>query len=254
MSDNQRALALAMVLLSTPESPDPAAIEAATRDAPDGLAPFERTESDDESLTFSSGNLMAFVSLIPVVIPDGEASIAAEASWHWPDAAAAVDKHTAHLLVAVMGGDDAVANHLALTRVVAGCLGENAVAVYWGAAGIVHDPEEFKEMAASAGREELPVPYWVGVTVAPSDEKEGAVVAATRGLEALGFPEFEVHASEHPPEEVAEFLMMSSAYVLDSGARLSSGDTIGRTKKEQIAVTLAPSKWEPDRQALILAF
>lgn len=254
MSEDQRAMALAMVLLSTPEAPDPAAIEQATRDAPDGLAPFQLTESNDDSLTFAGGDLMAFVSLIPAVIPDGEAGIAAEASWHWPDAVAAVEKHTAHLLVAVMGGEDPVANHLALNRVVAGCLGENAVAVYWGAAGIVHDPEEFKEMAGDASREELPVPYWVGVTVAPSDEKEGAVVAATRGLEALGFPEFEIHASERPPEEVAEFLMMSSAYVLDSGARLSSGDTIGRSQEEKVAVTLAPSKWDPDRQALILAF
>jgi len=147
--------------------------------------------------------------------------------------------HKAHLICNVSGPIEKKMAAYQLTKVVAAtCLLTPALGVYWGAAGLMHDPEPFVGMATEMTRDGLPLYLWLQFIVGRSQDGVGV---RTIGMASLGFMEIEVVDSALPAKEVGGFVFNIAHFLLDHGPVLKDGDTIGLSAEQKILVRHLPS-------------
>lgn len=187
---------------------------------------------------FSVGGINVLAALMPMPVPEGEADGATERSLSGLDGSWTLPEHQAHLVVAQQGATSGKLEELTtFTRVVAGIVrATNAVGVYWGEGGATHHPEFVVDMAHS----ELPLPLWVGVSVAKAGAGHELL---SIGMKQLGLPELLLST---PTLEggVFEFFYDLLAYAARRGKRLPEGDSVGRTEKEKLKIRYVPSPVE----------
>mgnify|MGYP000971493289 CR=1 FL=1 len=69
------------------------------------------------------------------------------------------------------------------------------------------------------------------------DEK--GVSSWTNGLRAFGKEELEIVGSSHSPEEVYGMMLYISEYLLEEGAVLRDGETIGLSAEQKLPLTFS---------------
>ena len=99
---------------------------------PDAEDEDEAEEEKDDTAVFTVNGTMIAVSLMPAPVPNGEVEQYAPANYTWPEAAEVSSRHTAHLLIAVMGNEkDPVGAGKLFTAVAASCLVQpNVLGIY----------------------------------------------------------------------------------------------------------------------------
>ena len=205
-----------------------------------GIECPEETETSDgkeNAVVFEADGMMATVGLMETKVPDGEAEYWANSNFMTREkSVAAARDHQAHLLVAVLGRGMAplMAGEL-FVKVASACLkASNALGIY--DCGTVWLPENFIQAAMVMKEGETPLNDLVFVGLY-QDEK--GVSSWTNGLRSFGREELEVIGSSHSPSEVYELMFNISAYIIQQGAVLRSGETLGYTAKQKLPITLS---------------
>ena len=183
------------------------------------------------------------VALVPAPIPWSDLEGPCATSWMWEEATEVMQKHNAHLVVAVLGETKTKLDRtLILTKLISACLKTHpAVGVYWGDAPVVHSTQMFLEESAQASRENLPVLLWVEYRI--QKNADGSVNIITSGLDALGCMEIEILRSRTDPKVLVN-LAAGTAYMLLQGENVDDGDTIGPDGQTRIKVTHEKSVWD----------
>lgn len=70
-------------------------------------------------------------------------------------------------------------------------------------------------------------------------QDEKGVSSWTNGLRSFGKDELEVIASSQQPSEVYELMLNISSYLVQQGAVLHDGETLGYTAKQKLPLTLS---------------
>lgn len=216
--------------------------EKALKEFPDLGALSWSSSTRKGTRAFSVGKLKVLASLMPVAVPEGEAERATDHSLSGLDGSWTLPEHRAHLLVAQQGATGTEVEELVtFTRVVAAIVrATNAVGVYWGEGGATHHPEFVVNIAHS----ELPLPIWVGVSVAKS--ASGPELLSI-GMKQLGLPEL-LLTTPGLDGTVFELFYDLLAYVTRRGKKLPEGDSVGRTPKEKLKVRYVASPIHPGEQ------
>lgn len=196
--------------------------------------------------------LTTIVALMPAPIPNGEAEDAARLSMSaFSPKYGPLPSHAAHLVVTTSTAPGPISPDTLLrhTRVVAAAASAyGAVGVYEGNACATH-PAAFYLDAVSTSP--LPLMVWTGVSVAR--EPDGRTSMLTLGVQnMLGVPDVLVSASPGGATEALAFACDMIRYVLDRGAALEDGHTVGRTAEEKILVRYVPSPLDASRQVVRL--
>lgn len=228
---------LAFVLTTSKRLPSHAAIDAALAEY-DGLAPATWFgESEHDTLAFEAGGVEVMVALMPAPVPNGEADAATEHSISGVAGRWSLPAHTNHFICMLRQGDSGLAEMVRFTRIVGAIArAAKAVGVYWGEGHVTHHPELFIELSQS----DLPLPLWVGVSVAGNSK---GVELLSIGMKQLGLPDLLVAAPEMG-SSVLEFFYDLLAYVARRGEALPEGDTVGRSETEHFVVRYVPSPVE----------
>lgn len=216
--------------------------EKALKEFPDLGALSWSSSTRKGTRAFSVGKLKVLASLMPVAVPEGEAERATDHSLSGLDGSWTLPEHRAHLLVAQQGATGTEVEELVtFTRVVAAIVrATNAVGVYWGEGSATHHPEFVVNIAHS----ELPLPIWVGVSVAKS--ASGPELLSI-GMKQLGLPEL-LLTTPGLDGTVFELFYDLLAYVTRRGKKLPEGDSVGRTPKEKLKVRYVASPIHPGEQ------
>lgn len=197
----------------------------------------EDIEQDGTRIAFYENGMMATAGLMETEIPGNEAEYWANSNFMARERALAAAKdHKAHLLLAVLGRDEAPLEAGKLfVKLASACLkASNALGIY--ECGTVWLPEQFLSFAEVMKDGELPLPALVFVGLY-QDEK--GVSSWTNGLRAFGKEELEIVGSSHSPEEVYGMMFYISEYVLEEGAVLRDGQTIGLSAEQKLSLTFS---------------
>jgi len=235
-AEPEQLMVLAMVALPEAGWPDPANLAASlARHFQDG-PPLRHTDSQDNSMVFDYGGLMAFVSLMPAPIPWGDLEFPCACNPFWPEATEKMQAHTAHFVVVLNGLSTPRTIRIHLTRLVAAILGcHPCTGVYWGEALLVHSPEAFLEMAPLVTMDAgLPANLWINFQLVPNPDN--TVSLLTMGMSAFGLMEIEVLNSEKEPVEIFARAADLAAYLITQGPVICDGDTMGQDATERIMV------------------
>lgn len=217
------------------------ALQKALREFP-GLGPLTWGGTKQGASSFSLGELELTCALMPAPVPNGEADGATDRSLSGLGGSWTLPEHRAHLVVVETSKTRPTAAQLArFTRAVAAITrATDAVGVYWGDAGATHHPEFVIDMAKS----ELPLPVWVGVSIA---SVKGQVELLSLGMHQLRLPDLllQAPAADGP---TLEFFFNLLGYVVRRKKPLAEGETVGRDEKERLRVTYGPSPLEDGAQ------
>lgn len=194
-------------------------------------------DGNEDALVFNVDNMMLAVAIMPYPVPDGEAEHYAAANYMWRDAVTAAKGHQAHILISVIGqGTDLLERGKLFTKAVASCLKQsNATAVYTD--GMVFQPGFYREVAGFMrdDDEALPLLDWVWYGVYHTDERKGIY---TYGLRKFGKEEIEVFA-DADLNDVRDFLLDITSYILECDVTLQDGETIGFSEEQKLGITLS---------------
>ncbi|MDP2273093.1 MAG: DUF4261 domain-containing protein [Archangium sp.] len=230
------------VLLPDSKPLSAAPLEKALKEFPDLGKVSWLSSTREGTKAFNVGKLNVLAALMPVAVPEGEADGATDHSLSGLDGSWTLPEHRAHLVVAQQGATGTDVEELTtFTRVVAAIVrATNAVGLYWGEGGATHHPEFVVNIAQS----ELPLPIWVGVSVAKS---AGGPELLSIGMKQLGLPDL-LLSTPGLDGTTFELFYDLLAYVVRRGKKLPEGDSVGRTPKEKLKVRYVPSPIHPEDQ------
>ena len=148
----ENAVDLAMVILAEPTAVPAPALSAALTEL--GGGKLDAVEEEDGTMTFTIGEAIGTVALMPVPIPWSDLEGPAESAFMWREAAAVLRPHRAHLLVSLIGQTGSpVERKLRLTRLAAAVAQvTQALGVYWGDGPAVHSRELFVRKISRSSR------------------------------------------------------------------------------------------------------
>lgn len=246
---------MALIALERAELPAFDAVAATYRENFPDAAPLVASAATESLLTFTIDDFTAAATLVPRPIPASQLEGPAATAWYWPDAAAALTAHTAHILVTLVDeGSRPLAKALALTRLTAAlAAAAPSIGVFWGPGRLVHPPAAFSEQAATAQLHNLPLFLWIDFRVEPAGDGT-SVRLFTTGLDALGAEELEVERYQGDPRELVGFVYNVAHYLLDRRKVINDGDTIGLTDAVQVTAHRGPSMLGGDLDVLRLSF
>ena len=195
---------------------------------------------------------IGIASLVTEPIPWSDLLPICEQSWHWPEAAAALQKHQAQVIVSVgTTTDDAIHRAMLLTRLVGAVTSHSSArGVFWVDAGIVHSPAFFARRCLEMTRESLPLELWIGFN--GLEDSDGLVSMCTMGLRKFGHPEIEVRHSSESQDDVFDIVFAAAHFLVETGADLKEGDVFEVSDEQQVPVHHVASSMDPSETAILL--
>lgn len=203
-----------------------------------GIDISDGSKPEDDVIYADVDGYRIVVGLIPSPVPDGEAEYWAKGNYMWQDAEAVVASHKAHAIIAILGKEDdtAAKGRLFVKAVCAMMKQEKAIAFY--NEGAVFPPKMYLDFAGMMENGNMPVLNLVWFGLFGNGKQSGVY---TYGMRRMGKEEMEVYVDADKADfnELREFLMMVSSYVLDTGATLRDGETIGFSEEQKLPITLS---------------
>lgn len=244
---------LGFVLLADEAMPSASAVLAALkRIAPAGE--FEESEPPSwtpETATYTFGrNGVLAVGLMPIPVPNNEAEWHAERSLAAVTAGWKLPPHRAHLTVFWQGtpGAPAVVSVKRFTWLLAAVTeAAKGLAVYWGDSGATHPGAYFTDVAKSSP--ELMITLWSGLSVAADGGNPKRMSIVSLGMSQFDLPDLELTVPRSgDKDEALDLFYRFLAYVLERGAPIRDGETIGRTEQERLKVRHVRSPVDPKKK------
>lgn len=193
------------------------------------------SEIKDGATVFNVGNTMVTLSFIPAPVPNREAEINAKNNIFWEEGVAKTSEHKAQLIVAVMGGKDAVKSAKLFVKVTSSILKlENTIGIYKYPTVIPSDV--YIEVAEELKEDSFPVLDVVYIGMYRSDN---GICGYTEGLKYFGKKEIEIIDTDVEVFELYEFLIDIANYVITCDAKLNDGETIGFSAEQKLPITVS---------------
>lgn len=212
------------------------------------------SQKKENTLAYDVGEYSIIYGLMPAPIPWSDLEWPCANSTLWPEAAAAMKQHKRHVIVTATGDGDAIERMKLLTQATTALMDacEGVIGVYWGTSSLVLPPKTFNEIACESLPDGIPLAIWVNCFIREKDD--GTSAGFTRGMAAFDKMEFECANCPEPPQELLGRLFGLSQYVLEQGAVIKNGDTIGQTAEEKIRITYEKSEFGLDGKVMRLAY
>ena len=199
---------------------------------------------DDTAYLLDVSGTMISVMFLDQPVPAGTYTNAIQGSLHWPQAAEALQREQAHIIVASLAEADelgAALRQATYVMLVAATLAEAkpVIGVYWVAGETVTEVSYFTQSGKKLLAGELPVEIWVQLGLY-SERSEGPgapfVGAATTGLSPFISREIEFKPCALEPAVLASRLIGTIQYLVTQGVVFNAGDTLGVSEEECIRV------------------
>lgn len=191
-------------------------------------------EFKDIILAEAEGMKLA-VSFIPEPVPGREAEHYAAANYMWPQAVEAAERHTAQIMLTILGSGDVLEKGKLFTKAAASCLKQpGALALYTD--GAVFEADFYRQFSAMLKNDALPLMDWVWFGVYQSETQRGIY---TYGMKKFGKDEMEVYVTPKMADlnKIRDFMISMVGYVLEYNVELKDGETIDFSAKQKLPIT-----------------
>ena len=202
------------------------------------------SKAESEVLEFGlTGNGKAFVMLMPLVVPNGEAEASVRHSVSAMGTNWKLSPHKAHLVVTCDTSGVPLESLSIFTTLLAAVVESSpAVGIYLGAAGATHDPKFFLTTARNTDVVSRMM-LWTGISLAR--EANGRLSLLSLGMQQLNLPDLLLTAPMSAGNGALATFFDLLSYVASRGKALPEGDTVGRSADEKLPVHYVQSPLDP---------
>jgi hypothetical protein len=172
----------------------------------------------------------------------------------WPDAEKELKAHKNHVIVTVSGELNPIALSTRLTQATAALMAtsNHSTGVFWYNSRAVIRKDIFIDFAKDILPLGPPLQLWIDTRVGKTENN--LTSGFTSGMEALGHMEIE---AENAPESVSDLrdrLTNLADYLIENGAVINDGDTIGVDEQERIRVIYIDSVFGHESPVMRLVY
>lgn len=204
------------------------------------LAPVEGDEDDPNSkmktLAVCYDGMMFFAGTVPTPVPGDEVEHFAKANYSWKEAVEVTKKHTAHIMMTVMGEGPILKKADFFIKAATAAMKQKCVLGFYNN-GVVYQPEMYCECANAIKDNVIPILnlMWFGIY---SDEEKAGIY--TYGMRQYGWEEFEIYVPRDKVDlnEIRNFVVDVVAFVLQNNEVLKDGETIGFTAEQKLPISI----------------
>jgi hypothetical protein len=233
-------------------------IEQVGKRFPENRIPFSNAAPKGEGgadapLMLKVGDILVTAMFIDQPIPADSLAEPIAVNKVWPEAAAQLGAHKAHIIVGTLDeaeGHGPCVDHAAVVTVVTAAIASMtpAIGVYWSNGRTVTETSRFVRAAERLIAGRPPAEIWVQLLwldgpMTPARERTLAVV--TTGLAPFVGREVEFMPAPLPPAVIADRTLGTLTYLLTRGPVLKDGDSLGVSEKERIRATYAAQGYKP---------
>jgi hypothetical protein len=204
----------------------------------------DKPDQAESPLILAIDGTAVTVMYIDKPLPPGTLDNAIAANRVWKEARSRLAAHGAHAIVGLLQGGDGLEGARASARIVTAVAAAlsglmPAIGVYWASGETVTEAGPFRQRAQAMAAGPLPLDVWVQLLwldgpKAPNGQRTFAVI--TTGLAPFVGREIEFQPAARPPLEVGQRVAGTISYLMQHGAVLKDGDTVGISPTERIRV------------------
>lgn len=193
-----------------------------------------KTGDTCDAVIMEIGSQRVVLGYMGMPVANGEAEENAAYNYTWREAVEVTKKHTAQLIVMILGEHkDVNADGELFIKVVSTlCKQENVIGVYTN--GVVYQPKFYLAMEDCLKSGIYPI---MGLVWFHMVREEEGFSIYTMGMESFGKDEIEIIKVTDNPGEVRDFLISIVNYCVLDGVTLHDGETIGLTENQICKLT-----------------
>lgn len=212
---------------------------------------LEEAEGDSNTIISELNGNRIVISKFPTPVPGKEAEINAQNNFMWEEAVEVTGTHKAHIVVAVLGENDALMERGKIyTKIMATCTKQKkCIGVF--TSGVVFEPDFYFRAAQSMKEDTLPILNWIWIGLYRSEK---GVSGYTYGMDTFGKRELEVLDAKVDGNNVYDFLISLVSYILEENVELQDGETIGFSKNDIHEIRLSKGVALPDQDTLKISY
>ncbi len=198
----------------------------------------DTSENDDGMIYTDIDGYRVIIGLMPSPVPDGEAEYWAKGNYMWADAEKVTASHKAHAIIAILGKEnDLVGKGKLFVKVVCAVMKQGSALAFYNE-GAVFPAKMYLDFAGLLKDGHVPVLNLIWFGIYGDGNRSGVY---TYGMRRMGKEEMEVYvdAKKADYNELREFMLTVASYVLETGATLGDGETIGFTAEQKLPITLS---------------
>ncbi len=232
---------VAMVILNHPTLPEELPLRKKLEDQ--DVISFIKHE---QVISFEMDSVTINCGLIEAPMPRSALEGPLVTSRFWRGDSNKIEEHKSHLVVAASGSFEKKKLALYLSRAIAGIIQTvDAIAVYWGAGGVITQTEIFVDFMKETSMNLLPLYLWVDFRCLK--EEDGSLSLFTTGMTPFGLMEFEALKLEMDEEDLVDLIHNFAHYILERGPILNDGETIGMSELQKFSVTHTQGSFHKDQ-------
>jgi len=193
-------------------------------------------EGGQETAVFKIDGETIAIASMPVQIPQGDIEGTAQYAYNWPTVLEDLKDHTGHVLVTIMTGQKSIPERFELlSRVLYSMFKtSDVVGVYQGNQSLLIPKQQYIDGIDMLEENSFPVMLWIYFGLR---KLETGNCAYTYGLKDFNKQEIEIIDSKLSLEELYDFLLNITSYIIENDVVLKSGETIGSTADQKISIT-----------------
>lgn len=215
----------------------------------DWQLPIQNPEPQEDSLTFSVGDFLCVLGLLPAPIPNDEAVHRAKLNYLCPDAVDVAKSHTAHLMVTIINQAESseIEGMKLYSKIVSSILNQdNATAIY--TSGTVFTADFYQKVAKQyLSNDENPIMLWVFIGLGQNEQGNQLY---TIGMNKFNKDEMEILNSPLPMQTLHNSLLSMCSYIITANLTLKDGETIGFSETQKWQITQSKSVYVDSEMSL----
>lgn len=189
--------------------------------------------SNPESLVFEIDGMKVVCGYMPAAVPNREVEENCKYNFLWREAEEVVSQHKAHIIVSVLGYEDAIEGNKLFAKITSSLLKTRQALAFYSTP-MVMEASQYVDLALALKEDELPVLLWVFIGMYQGEHGVGSYTA---GLQSFGKDELEVVNSAQAPGDVFEFMSIIVSYVIENDVTLRDGETLGFSAEQKLSLT-----------------
>ncbi len=192
-------------------------------------------DGNDETAVFKVDGEMVAITFMPIQIPLNDLENTAKFAYNWNNAIEELKNTDGHAIVSIMSVTKSTKErYQILSKILCSILSTSeSIGIYQGNQTLLIPKNQYLDYSQTIKDGGIPVPLWIYIGIRRPEQGNSIY---TYGLKDFNKLEMEIVNSKLEIEELYNFILNITSYVIQNDIIFKSGETLGYTENQKIPI------------------